>query len=86
MENDRGRRELFGTRTCRHTRELQDELDFKGHHYDMYYVDEDASAMARLSELVAAPYMVPVLVEEGEVKQVGYHGRGCYVQNDETSA
>lgn len=77
--------ELFGTRTCRYTQELQDDLDWDGRPFTLYYVDEDASALKRLAELVDEPYMVPVLAENGVVKQVGYNGRGCYVQTEKTS-
>lgn len=76
--------ELFGTRTCRYTEELREELDWDGRRYAMYYVDEDAAALRRLAQLVDGPCMVPVLVEEGHVKQVGINGRGCYVQTDST--
>lgn len=77
--------ELFGTRTCRYTADLQDDLDWEGRAYAMYYVDEDPTALERLSALVDGPCMVPVLVEDGKVKQVGYNGRGCYVQTDARS-
>lgn len=74
--------ELFGTHTCRHTAELQEDLEWEGRSYVMYYVDEDAEALRRLAGLIDGPCMVPVLVEDGDVKQVGYNGRGCYVQTD----
>ncbi len=79
------KRELFGTRTCRHTAELREDLDWEGHPYTLYYVDEDGEALERLSVLVDGPCMVPVLVVDGEVEQIGHHGRGCYVRTDNTT-
>lgn len=80
MSGDRIRRELYGTRSCRFTRDLQEELDWQSRPFTTYYVDEDAEARDRLARLVDKPHMVPVLVENGEVTQVGYNGRGCYIQ------
>lgn len=85
MGSDAVVREVFGTRTCRYTLELQDDLEWDGHPYTMHYVDEDESARLRLARLVDGPCVVPVLVEDGVVKQVGYNGRGCYVQTDTRS-
>ena len=41
----------------------------------------DEAARLRLLELVGGDAMVPVLVADGAVSQVGVGGRGCYVGN-----
>lgn len=74
--------EVFGARTCRFTADLIEDLEWEGREFVVHLVDEDAAALRRLAQLVESPVMVPVLVENGEVKQVGYRGRGCYVQVD----
>ena len=49
--------------------------------YVEYDVETDAGARARLAGLLGTGIMVPVLVEDGRVTQVGVAGRGCYVGN-----
>ncbi len=71
--------ELFGTRACPYTAELRDELEWQGRAFVEYDVDADPAAFARLRVLVPGARAVPVLVEEGQVLQVGYHGRSCFV-------
>jgi glutaredoxin 3 len=71
--------ELYGTRSCPYTAELREELDWQGREFIEYDVDDDAAALARLRALTSGPAAVPVLVEDGRVLHVGYHGRSCYV-------
>jgi glutaredoxin 3 len=71
--------ELFATATCPSCAELRDHLEWEGRSYVEYDVEVDAEARARLAQLTGSTAMVPVLVEEGEVKQVGWRGRGCYI-------
>jgi glutaredoxin 3 len=71
--------ELYGTKGCPYTAELRDDLDFRGRAFVEYDVEEDAAALARMRALCAGAGAVPVLVEDGEVVQVGYGGRSCYV-------
>jgi mycoredoxin len=71
--------ELFATKTCPYCSEVRERLDADGLEYVEYDVDADRTARARLSELVGANAMVPVLVEDGRVTQIGADGRGCYV-------
>jgi phosphoheptose isomerase len=42
-------------------------------------VEADAEALARMLALTGGRRAVPVLVEEGRVKQVGWQGRSCLV-------
>jgi glutaredoxin len=71
--------EFYATRTCPHCAELRDRLEFDQVEYVEYDVDTDADARARLIGFVGSNALVPVLVEDGRVTQVGVAGRGCYV-------
>ncbi len=76
--------ELFGARACPYTAELREELEWQGRAFVEYDVDADPDAFARLRVLAsragAVPVLaVPVLVDDGRVLQVGYHGRSCFV-------
>ena len=74
-------RELFATKTCPYCSQVREQLEWDALDFVEYDVDADEAARARLQELVGANPMVPVLVEEGRVSQVGVAGRGCYVGN-----
>jgi mycoredoxin len=69
--------ELYGTRTCPYTSELREHLAWNRIAFTEYDVDADASARARLLDLTGGQAMVPVLVEDGRVKEIGWRGRGC---------
>lgn len=71
--------ELFGTRACPYTAELREQLDWQGREFLEYDVDADGEALARMRALTPGAAAVPVLVEDGRVLQIGYHGRSCYV-------
>jgi glutaredoxin 3 len=71
--------ELFATKSCPYCAELRGKLDADDVDYVEYDVETDAAARERLWELVGRTAMVPVLVDEGRVTQVGVEGRGCYV-------
>jgi len=71
--------ELFATKTCPYCSEVRERLEWDGLEYVEYDVESDPAARTRLNELVGPSAMVPVLVEDGRVNQVGVAGRGCYV-------
>jgi glutaredoxin 3 len=71
--------EVYGTRGCPYTAELRAELEMDDKPFVEYDVDSDAAARDRLFALVSGAVSVPVLVEDGQVVQVGYRGRGCFV-------
>jgi mycoredoxin len=71
--------ELFATKSCPYCAQMREQLDSEDVEYVEYDVETDDGARARLSELVGPNAMVPVLVDEGRVTQVGVAGRGCYV-------
>lgn len=71
--------ELYGTRACPYTTEMRRHLEWQGRAFVEYDVDSDADARARLLRLTPGQRVVPVLVEDGRVSEVGWRGHGCYV-------
>ncbi len=71
--------ELYGTRSCPFTEELREHLLWESREFVEYDVEADAEALARMIELTGGRRNVPVLVEDGRVKQVGWQGRTCMV-------
>jgi len=71
--------ELFGTSWCEYTDEMRDWLEFRGVDFVEYDVERDGEARLRMAALAQGSRTVPVLVEDGQVVQVGWQGRGCTV-------
>ena len=71
--------ELFGTGTCEHTQEMREWLEWRGVEFVEYDVERDAAARARMRSLACGQRLVPMLVEDGAVVQVGWQGRGCVI-------
>jgi len=71
------RLELFGTSSCPYTQEMRAWLEWKRSEFVEYDVEEDRAARDRLVALAQGQSAVPVLVEDGKVLQVGWHGRSC---------
>jgi glutaredoxin len=71
--------ELFGTKSCPWTSEMREWLEFSGQEFSEFDVELDSEAKSRMQALASPPYTVPILVEDGKVKQVGWQGRGCIV-------
>jgi len=69
--------ELYGTKTCPYTEEMREWLEWKGQEFVEYDVEADAAARDRMRALASEQRMVPVLVEDGKVVQIGWQGRGC---------
>lgn len=74
--------ELFGSDGCPHTRDMRDWLQWRGDDFVEYDVETDARARARMRELTAGQLTVPVLVDDGKVIQIGWHGRGCVIAGE----
>lgn len=72
--------ELFGTASCPYTAEMREDLEWRGEEFVEYDVDADADARARMLRLANGQRTVPVLIEDGEVAQIGWQGRGCVVE------
>ena len=71
--------ELFTSKACQYCEQVRDQLEFDGVDFVEYDVDDDREARKRLGELIGTNVMVPAVVEDGRVTQVGVAGRGCYV-------
>jgi len=70
--------ELFGARCCPYTAEVREHLIWHGTRFTEYDVETDSPARARLVELTGTA-VVPVLVENGLVREVGWRGRSCAI-------
>ena len=70
--------ELYGTKSCPYTAQLRDDLEFRGREFVEYDVAADVDALARMAG-ISRGGAVPVLVEDGQLVQVGFEGRSCYV-------
>ena len=76
------RLELYGTRSCPHTGEMREWLEFRRQDFVEYDVEADPEARRRFCILACGQRIVPLLVEAGKVIQVGWQGRGCVVSGD----
>jgi glutaredoxin len=71
--------ELYGSGSCPYTRELRADLEWRRVSFVEYDVDVDTTALRRLRQLTPGQSVVPVLVENGVVRSVGWQGRTCVV-------
>ena len=71
--------ELFGAPGCPYTTELREHLLWNRVDFVEYDVDADANARARLRALTGTSAAIPVLVENGRVTEIGWHGRSCAI-------
>jgi glutaredoxin len=74
--------ELYGTLRCPYTEEMREWLEWKGREFVEYDVEADATARVRMVALAGGQRIVPVLVEDGKVVQIGWQGRGCAVHGE----
>lgn len=71
--------ELFGTKSCPWTGELREHLLWEDVDFEEHDVEADPAALARMLALTGGRRSVPVLAEDGRVKQIGWQGRSCLV-------
>jgi len=71
--------ELLGSKNCAYTQELREWLEWTGRDFMEYDVDRDEAALQRLKALTGGQTSIPVLLEDGQVVQVGWQGRTCVV-------
>ncbi|MGH9614908.1 MAG: Uxx-star family glutaredoxin-like (seleno)protein [Bryobacteraceae bacterium] len=71
--------ELYGTSSCPYTSELREHLEWNRVPFTEFDVEADADARVRLLALTGGRTTVPVLVEDGRVKEIGWRGRGCAI-------
>jgi len=74
--------ELFGSAGCPYTQEMREWLEWRGAEFVEYDVDIDRKARHRMRTLSGGQRIVPILVEDGKVIQIGWQGRGCAVSGD----
>ncbi len=67
--------ELYIKDGCAYCQKQREELEQGGLAYQLYNVSQDPSALKEAKEKYGAG-MVPVLVENGKVKAIGYEGKG----------
>ena len=69
--------ELYGAAGCPYTSELREHLQWNGVDFVEFDIEADVDARTRLKSLTNGSATVPVLVENGQVTQIGWHGRSC---------
>jgi len=70
--------ELYGMQSCPYTTEMREHLLWNGIAFTEFDVEIDVDARARLLALTGHPATaVPVLVEDGCIKEIGWRGRSC---------
>ncbi|MCA1730811.1 MAG: glutathione S-transferase N-terminal domain-containing protein [Actinobacteria bacterium] len=72
--------ELYTTAGCLYSEAAREDLEWRGVNFVEYDVEKDRKAYERMLELTGGNQTVPVIVEEGKPIQVGWMGRGCFVQ------
>jgi len=73
--------EVYGSKHCQYTAELIEELEWQSVVFTYYDVDVDKDALEQMMLLTQNGRSIPVLVEDGKVKSVGYQGRSCIIQS-----
>jgi glutaredoxin 3 len=72
--------QLYTTKGCPYSEAAREDLEWRGVDIVEHDVEQDRAAYERMLELTGGNSTVPVIVEEGKPVQVGWMGRGCYVQ------
>ena len=67
--------ELYVKDGCPHCQKQIEQLEQEGLPYRLYNIGRDPSALKEAKEKHGAD-IVPVLVENGKVKSIGYQGKG----------
>lgn len=78
-----GKLELFGTASCPYTAEMREWLEWQRREFEEYEVERDRGALERMCEATGGQSSVPVLLEDGKVVRIGWHGRSCFVARQE---
>jgi glutaredoxin len=76
------RLELYGTARCPHTSEMREWLEWRRFSFVEYDVEADPAARRRMRELCGGQRCVPILIEDGKVRQIGWQGRSCMVDGE----
>jgi glutaredoxin len=60
---------------------MRDWLEFHRKEFVAYDVEADTAARQRMRDLTGNQRSVPVLIEDGQVKQIGWQGRCCMLDD-----
>jgi len=71
--------ELFGSANCGYTAELREWLEWSGREFTEFDVEQDAAALDRMRRATGGLSNVPVLLQDGQVAQIGWQGRSCFI-------
>ncbi len=71
---------LYTTAGCPYSDAAREDLEWRGMDFVEYDVEKDREAYERMLEITGGNRTVPVIVETGKPVQVGWMGRGCFVQ------
>lgn len=71
--------ELFGTAGCPYTRDMREWLELRRADFCEYDVETNLDARERMRRLAGNQRTVPILVEDDQVIQIGWQGRGCTI-------
>lgn len=74
--------ELYGAHRCPYTKDMREWLDLRGAEFQEYDVENDLAARERLMRISGGQRVVPVLVADGRVAQIGWQGRSCTITVD----
>jgi glutaredoxin 3 len=58
---------------------MREWLEWRGAEFTEYDIEADTQARERVRALSGGQRMIPILVEDGKVVQVGWQGRGCVI-------
>ena len=71
--------ELYGSSACPYTAEMREWLEWRRVEFVEYDVDADSEARERMHALSGGQCTIPMLIEGGKVKEIGWQGRGCVI-------
>ena len=72
--------QLYTTAGCPYSDAAREDLEWRGMDFVEYDVEKDREAYERMLEITGGNRTVPVIVEADKPVQVGWMGRGCFVQ------
>ncbi len=72
--------QLYTTAGCPYSDAAREDLEWRGMDFVEYDVEKDREAYERMLEITGGNRTVPVIVEADKPVQVGWMGRGCFIQ------
>jgi hypothetical protein len=61
---------------------MREWLEWRRCTFVEYDVEADPAARRRMRELSGGQHSVPILIEDGKVRQIGWQGRSCMVDGE----